>query len=117
MGIFGKLMTAVQSRDLLSALEAGEEMAALKSREKQKAFCVFAEDCIRKIYMISHGMESISDVPDAAAPLLSSLAAGAQDLFCRKTAVYLDNASAMIDRNVNAKIVFCDLVDRIYMTY
>ena len=117
MSVFRKLMEAVQSKNLLAALEAGEDMAALKSREKQKEFCSFAEDCIRKVYMIRHGMASVSNAVEGEMPLLSGLAAGSRDVFCDRVAGYLDNAAAQIDRNVNAKIVFCDLVDRIFMTY
>lgn len=117
MSIFEKLMQAVRSKDLLTALEAGEDMSALKSREKQKGFCAFAEDCIRKVYMIRHGMASVSNATEDEIQLLSGLAAGSRDVFCDRVAGYLDSAAAQIDRNVNAKIVFCDLVNRIFMTY
>ena len=117
MSVFRSLMTAVQSRNLMAALEAGEEMAALKSREKQKEFCCYAEDCIRKIYMIRQGMVSLSNATEAEMPFLSSVAAGCRENFCARAAECLDSASSLIDRNVNAKIVFCDLVDRIFMFY
>lgn len=115
-GIFKKLMTSVLLKDLLGALEAGEEMAALRSREKQKAFCTFAEDCIRKIYMIRKGMVSISDATSDELPFLTDVAARCRENFCDKAAAYLDSASSLIERNVNARIVFCDLVDRIYIS-
>ena len=42
MDLFSDLMNSVVAKDLLSALECGEQISALDSREKQKAFCIFA---------------------------------------------------------------------------
>lgn len=114
--IFRKLMTAMMSRDLTAALEAGEDMASLSSREKQKGFCIFAADCVRKIFMIRKGLVQISNAAEDELPLLSDIAAGTGDGFCDRAAGILDRASALIDRNVNARIVFCDLVDRLFLS-
>lgn len=53
LDIFSDFMRAALARDLMSALETGEMMSGLDSREKQKAFCNFAGDCVRKIYIHS----------------------------------------------------------------
>ena len=42
MDMFSELVDAVAGNDLSAALDCGERMAALSSREKQKAFCKFA---------------------------------------------------------------------------
>ena len=52
MDIFSDMLKAAHEKDLLSVLEASEQIAALESRERQKAFCSFAGDCLRKIYMV-----------------------------------------------------------------
>ena len=57
--LFYDLMNSIVSRDLMAALECGEAVAALDSREKQKAFCAYAGDCMRKIFMIQQNMPQI----------------------------------------------------------
>ena len=42
LDLFADLMRAFAGKDLLAALEAGDALSALDSREKQKAFCNFA---------------------------------------------------------------------------
>ncbi len=114
--LFQRMMTATLSRDLLAALEAGEEMAALPTREKQKGFCNFAGECIRRIFMLSSGLEAIANVPEEEKAFFSGVAARCNETFCRRAIGYFDNAVMLIDRNVNAKIVFCDLIDRIFIS-
>ena len=36
--------------------------------------------------------------------------------FCSRTITNIEKAVAMIDRNVNSKIVFCDLVNRMFLS-
>ena len=43
-------------------IETWEKIASRK--EKQKAFCISALQLIRRIYMVSLGMDNISYVPD-----------------------------------------------------
>ena len=62
MDLFSELINAIVSRDLMGALECGETIAALESREKQKAFCTFAGDCIRKIFMTQKNLPQIAGI-------------------------------------------------------
>ena len=116
MEMFKDLMQSSLSRNLLGALEAGERISALSSREKQRAFCIFAEDCIRKIYMIRCGMDAIAYASAEDRLFFADVASRVRDSFCSKVSGCFDSAAGLIDRNVNAKIVFCDLVDRIYIS-
>lgn len=116
MEMFKDLIQSSLSRNLLGALEAGERISALSSREKQRAFCIFAEDCIRKIYMIRCGMDAIAYASAEDRLFFADVASMVRDSFCSKVSGYFDSAAGLIDRNVNAKIVFCDLVDRIYIS-
>ena len=36
--------------------------------------------------------------------------------FCRRSQELLDRTVAMLERNVNQKILFCDLVDRLFLS-
>ena len=115
MDLFSDLMRAVTGGDLQSALECGEIIAALESREKQKAFCTFAGQCIRKIFMIQQKMPQIADVADQEQEFYEEMAQRCGKGFCVRMMTNIENVVAMIDRNVNSKILFCDLVNRIYL--
>ena len=114
--LFADLMNAIVSRDLMSALDCSEQMAALESREKQKAFCTFASDCIRKIYMIQQNMPQIADVSEDEQEFYSKMASSCGKSFCQRSVTNIDKVVGMIDRNVSSKILFCDLVNRMFLS-
>ena len=116
MDLFMDLMNALTSRDLMGALDCSEVMSALDSREKQKGFCTFAADCIRKIFMIQQNMPQIAGVAEQEAEFYNGIAGKVAKTFCSRTITNLEKAVAMIDRNVSSKIVFCDLVNRMFLS-
>ena len=116
MDLFADLMNALVSRNLMSALECGETMASLDSREKQKAFCTFAADCIRKIFMLQQKMPQLAGVDPEEEVFYGEMANKVAKTFCSRTITNIEKAVAMIDRNVNSKIVFCDLVNRMFLS-
>lgn len=116
MDLFADLMNAVVSRDLFSALECGEAMAALESREKQKEFCTFASECIRKIFMIRQNLPQIAGISPEEQDFYASMAEKCSNGFCTRSITNIEKVVAMIDRNVNSKILFCDLVNRMFLS-
>ena len=114
--LFADVLRAVTSRDLTGALECGEAMAALESREKQKAFCIFAGDCIRKIFMVQQNLHQIAGIVSYEQEFYASMAAKCSKGFCRKAVADIEKVVAMIDRNVNSKILFCDLINRMFLS-
>ena len=116
MDLFGDLMNALTARDLSSALECGEQIAALESREKQKGFCTFAGECIRKIFMIQQNLPQLAVIPEEEEAFYRGMAQKCGKKFCSKTITNIEKVSYMIDRNVNSKILFCDLVNRMYFS-
>ena len=116
MDLFADLMNAIVSRNLLSALESAEAMAALESREKQKAFCIFASECIRKIFLIQQNLPQIADIPQEEQDFYHRMAADCGRKFCSRSIPNIEKVVAMIDRNVNAKMLFCDLVNRMFLS-
>ena len=116
MDLFSDLMNSIISRNLLEALECGETLAALESREKQKAFCTFAGNCIRKIFMLQQNMQQIADIEPQEEEFFASVAGRCGDGFCSKAMTNIEKVTAMIDRNVNSKILFCDLVNRMFIS-
>ena len=117
VGIFRNLMEALSSRDLTAALACGEEMASLGSREKQKAFCKFAGESLRKIFLLQQGLPQIAGISSEESDFLSSLSGRCRKNFPRLALSYIDRAAMLIDRNVNQKILFCDLVGRMYLSF
>ena len=112
--LFYDLMNALVQKDLLGALETGEAAAALDSREKQKAFCKFAGEGFRNIFLLQQGLEELADIPEDEAEFYRDMAARCRKTFPRQAVAALDRAVLLIERNVNQKILFADLVDRLY---
>ena len=113
--LFASLMDALLAKDLLAAQDVGEQLAALPSRERAKAFCRYAAEGLRKIFMLQQGLERIAGAAPAEAEAFADYAARCRKSFPRKALPLLDNALMLIDRNINLKILFCDLVDRLYI--
>lgn len=116
MELFADLMRAVTSGDLQAALECGESIAGLESREKQKGFCTFASHCIRKIFMIQQNMSQIAAVAEHEYEFYADMAGKCGKGFCLRFITNIEKVVAMIDRNVSSKILFCDLVNRMYLS-
>ena len=115
MDLFADLMRALAGRDLLSALETGEALSALESREKQKSFCIFAGRCLREIFLLQQGLGSLGHVPEAYRPFFEEMAARCKKSFPRAALGHFDRALLLLERNVSQRILFCDLVDRLYI--
>lgn len=108
--IWGRLARALSERNLYDALQCADEIAALGSREKQKAFCTFASEQVRRSFLYSKGLSDIAGPDDG-----QSVPTEFTTKFCVRAAEALDKASMLIGRNVYAKIVFTDLVNRLFV--
>ena len=110
-GLLASLMEALIARDLSGALDVGEQLAALPSRDSMRAFCRYAAEKMRRVFLMQQGLATLAgDDPEAA-----GWASACKKTFPRKALEALDKASALIGRNVNQKILFTDLVDRLYV--
>ena len=117
MEIFKGLTGALASKDLCVALGWGDAIAALPSRESQKAFCKFAGESLRKVFLIQQNLPQISGVAAEEKDFFVGLASRCRKSFPRMAVTCLDRAQMLIDRNVNQKILFCDLVGRLYLSF
>lgn len=107
-----RLMQHLLKKDLLSALAVGDEISALGSREKQKAFCIFASEVLRNIFLLQRGQDALAGLSSGRAKVLRELSGRVSRQFSVKMLPVLDKTAYYIDRNVNQKILFTDLVDR-----
>ena len=111
--LFKELISSVIDRDLPSALEVGESLSALESREKQKAFCIFAGEGVRNLMLYGRKLESIADSEDA--DWYRSATAKLPVNFAEAASAVLSRTGVMLERNVLSKILFCNLATRLYV--
>lgn len=110
-GMLSALMDALVSRNLPAALDVAEQLAALPSRESAKAFCKFAAERFRAVFLWQQGLGNLApDDTEARA-----WAGQVSRAFSRKALGITDRTIQRIDRNVNLKILFTDLADRLYL--
>lgn len=112
--LFAALMDAMLAKDLLSAQDVAEQLSALPSRENAKSFCRYASASLRKIFMLQQGLPQIAGLTAEESEAFALYASRCRKSFARNAAPELDKARMLIDRNINLKILFCDLVNRLY---
>lgn len=111
--LFTDLMNALAARDLLEAIEVGEGIAALGSRENVKAFCKFATGQLRQIFLLQQGMSSLADASED----VQRWAGKCRKSFPRQAMEAFSRALQLVDRNVNAKIIFTELPGSLYTIF
>ncbi len=116
LDLFADFMNALVSKDLMQVLELAENMASLSSREKQKAFCAFMAEGFRKIFLLQQDMPELAAIPLQEKDFYEKMANRCNRKFCSRAISYIEKVVELIDRNVNAKIVFCDLANRLFLT-
>ena len=114
LDLFHDLMQAVLDRDLLAALETGDALADIKIREQQKSFCRLASEELRSIFLIQQKMPRLAAVTPDREAFLAKLASSLRPAFPRMAMGSLSRALQLLERNVNQKIIFTDLVSQIY---
>ena len=113
--MMASLMSALLSKDLLSALDLADEFAALPSREKAKSFCKFAADRLRFIFLLQQQLDVLAALPSDELEELRLWAGRCRKTFPRLGAEALGRAQTLIGRNVNVKLVFTELVDALFL--
>ena len=109
--LLDELMAALLGKDLLGALEVSERIAALPSREQAKTFCTFAADRFRQVFLVQQGIEGAGEI----SPQARDWAARCRKTFPRLALEVLNRTQTLIGRNVNLKILFTDMADRLYL--
>lgn len=109
---FAQLMESLLDGRLVDAWSVGDQVASLSSREKQKAFCIFVSEMLRKIFLMQQQMEDLSYATASRKELCRKLAGRVSPKFASRIQPFLDKTVYYIDRNVSQKILFTDLIDR-----
>ena len=113
--LFHDLLDALVQKDLLSALETGEAVASLESRERQKAFCRVASRDLRTLFLLQQNLPALTRVKADEADYYKRMAATLKPAFPRLALDCLNRAQLLIERNVNQKILFTDMVNQLYI--
>ena len=112
--LFHDLLEAILARDMLKAIETGEAVADLKVREQQKSFCRLASEDLRRIFMLQK-MPQLAHVPEGEEDFYRRMSSALKPTFPRRALSVMDRALMLIERNVNQKILFTDMVNQLYM--
>ena len=113
--IFERILEALTAGDLLGALSCADVLSESGSREKQKAFCTFAGDCLRKLFLQQQGLSSLAAFSPEEEAFYNRIAPRCKNQFPRTALALMDRAAMLLDRNVNPKIVFTDVIGRMYL--
>ena len=113
--IFHDTVIALEERNLSALTEIADTMAALPSREKQKNFCRFSGEMLRRIFLLQQGLDDLARIPEDEKPFYAETAAKLPKKFPRLAISHFDRAAKLVASNVNQKILFTDLVGRLYM--
>ena len=111
--IFVSILEHALNKDLCSLMEIWEQIAGY-GKERQRGICIEGAEILRKLYMMSLGMEDLSYASAKERKPLEDLSGRIKKEFYQKGYNYLNNAIECIERNVNPKFIFCDLCNRIY---
>lgn len=112
---FDAILQAGIAKRIIDLFPQWESLAGL-GREKQKEFCLFAETYLRKILMVSCGLEGLAALTSEEEAQVRKFAQQIKPTFYEKAFSYLEDAVSAIDSNVNPKLVFCDLCDRLLLS-
>jgi hypothetical protein len=66
--------------------------------------------------LIQQKLPQIADIAPQEQEFFQKMAAGCGRKFCSRSIPNIEKVAAMIDRNVNAKMLFCDLVNRMFLS-
>ena len=91
------------------------EMLADLGREKQREWCLFTENYIRKIYLVAGGLDDLADLSPQEEATVRDFAEKIRPTFYEKAFVALEGTLSAIGSNVNPKLTFCDLGNRLLL--
>ncbi len=108
------VLDAVTAKDLSALLEATDGVIAL-GRQQQKEYCSYLEDFMRKVLMEKKGLHDIANILPAEADDVRGFAASIPEKFFEKAFKSIEECITHLDANVNSKMVFTDLANRLFV--
>ena len=106
--ILRQLLSVSLDKKLIDTFPMWESLSEM-GRERQRDWCLYAEQSIRTIYLVASSLEALADPDDGEAEQLRNFARKLNPAFYEKAFKALESALSSIDSNVNAKLTFCNL--------
>lgn len=113
--MISELLISCTSKRLAAMLEQNEEIIGM-GRERQKEFCKYSTSFLRKIWLTKHGLEQIANIGNEESQTVKRLAEVLPEPFFEKAFGHFEGARTSIENNVNAKIVFCNLANLLFVS-
>lgn len=110
-----KLIDRAISKDLVAVLDSSEDIISL-GKERQKEFCIYSLNLIRKFYVTKLGLPQISNVEESQRVFIEKYAEMIPLLFLEKSTIIFNKALEDLERNVNPKFIFSDLTNRFFVS-
>lgn len=108
------LLEAGLSKQVLALFPQWEMLADL-GRENQREWCLYMQNYLRKIYLVAQGLDGLADLPSTEEAAIRSFASRIKPTFYEKAFGLLDSTISAVGSNVNAKLTFCDLSNRLLL--
>ena len=108
------LIDASLSRSLSEVMEVSDALSAL-GRDRQKLWCVTAEEFIRKIFIMQQGLSEIAFADTDETEYIQQVMPKIKPTFYSRAFAAIDSAMRLVDANVSAKLIFADLGNRFYL--
>ena len=70
---------------------------------------------MRKIFLLQQQLPALAGLNEQEEPFFVRISGRLKKSFPRTAAAVIDRSYQLIERNVNQKVLFCDMVDRLYM--
>lgn len=110
--LFSEMMEALINKNHFNALVLADKLGSLDSKEKQKAFCIFVGEALRKIFMVQNNMLDLANIAEDDLQIYLNLANKCKRSFSRKAIDIIDNSTRLLERNVNSKMIFVDMINK-----
>lgn len=111
---FINMLNLAKAKQIVELLEQGEQLATL-GKEAQKKFCIDALETTRKLYMEQMGLHDIAYIPAKEQQIFARVTSSIiKKDFYQNCYSILNSAIEYLERNVNPKIIFCDMCNRLY---
>ncbi len=109
------ILKAGLDKNLIDTFPIWEAIADM-GREKQREWCIYSENFIRKIYMVASSMPDIVEIDPAEEELIAGLASRIKPTFYEKAFTAIENAIGSVESNVSAKLTFCNLCNILFLS-
>lgn len=113
--MISQLISNCVSRKLSDMLSQNDEIVSL-GRERQKEFCRYSTTFLRKIWLTKHSLSQIAYINNQEVQTIERFAKIIPESFFEKAFRYIEEARSAIESNGNAKMVFCNLTNLLFVT-